>query len=865
MYSHLKLVRRSVFNRLISLLICLLLLSLNIYGCGGSSGSGSDDDDISPDGSNSVDDVTAEISISPIGGEYALSNGIVLRIPEGAVNQETKFTFTLVDKDVVMPTLNSYGITDKYFMAAFEVEPYNFKFEKPIDIILPVEIPLDSTDLPYLFRVNVEKNIYSLARLNSYASLSTAHSIIQEIPWQKYLKFDCDKNTVELINYDEFKRESYYVMCQINAIIDHSGCIEDPCRCCRFEVVEEASDHVVDDECFNLTVKGSINFFDCENDPIQNWNMEEKSIGSIEFVPENLKIKVGESVSVSAIVKDAEGNILNDYSIKKVESNNPLKAEVITWGSDYFIIKGVLVGETTVIADFGCGIKDQISVIVEETSLVISPSEITVPEGELRAFSLRLSDPPPVSSSVNVTVSHFSGDSDIYVHDGMSLTFTHENWDQEQSVTLGAAEDNDIDNDTATFRIDADKNYIWTAMITATESDNDILKFVPNHYTVTIPENVTRALYVKLNNDPITTVNATVTHDSGDNNIKVISGSSLTFDSTNWDDEYEHQFSLHADDDPDMENGTATIRISSTNVEDLIITVTEIDDDGFRTRPSAVTVPEGSTAIFEVKLSGDPMKTITVNVNRVSGDGDIDVISGSLLTFGSTDWDDYQPVTLFAAEDDDEVNGETRIKISSPDVGNNLYKIVEESDNDYIDMSGNWEEEVTSGGQTCLISEGGLEGEDWTFEEEWSNVILPIVVTQVDRDLAVQNTDYPTSEPHVGTLSNTSDPEYPYKFSFSVSSSNTIDCIRFFQSNGTDFKFGEGVCGDNIVCEPISCFETEIVGGKVSADGNSFIGTSLHTFTATADARELLDGKWHYYPNSQITCEGGSYIQATRK
>ena len=47
-----------------------------------------------------------------------------------------------------MPVLNSYGLTEKYFMAAFEAEPYGFRFNKPIDIILPSEPRIDSTTLP---------------------------------------------------------------------------------------------------------------------------------------------------------------------------------------------------------------------------------------------------------------------------------------------------------------------------------------------------------------------------------------------------------------------------------------------------------------------------------------------------------------------------------------------------------------------------------------------------------------------------------------------------------------------------------------------------------------------------------------------
>jgi hypothetical protein len=76
----------------------------------------------------------------------------------------------------------------------------------------------------------------------------------------------------------------------------------------------------------------------------------------------------------------------------------------------------------------------------------------------------------------------------------------------------------------------------------------------------------------------------------------------------------------------------------------------------------AVTVLEGSTATFQVKLSAQPASDVTVTVSRVSGDSDITVTGGSSLTFTTLNWNTYQTVTLSAGQDVDATNGTATIK-----------------------------------------------------------------------------------------------------------------------------------------------------------------------------------------------------------
>ena len=77
-----------------------------------------------------------------------------------------------------------------------------------------------------------------------------------------------------------------------------------------------------------------------------------------------------------------------------------------------------------------------------------SPRSVTVPEDGTETYTLVLESKPtgPVTVSASRT-----GDSDITVTQGASLTFTTNNWFQPQTVTLSAAADADSANGTATI------------------------------------------------------------------------------------------------------------------------------------------------------------------------------------------------------------------------------------------------------------------------------------------------------------------------------------------------------------------------------------------------------------------------------
>ena len=122
------------------------------------------------------------------------------------------------------------------------------------------------------------------------------------------------------------------------------------------------------------------------------------------------------------------------------------------------------------------------------------------------------------------------------------------------------------------------------------------------------------------------------------------------------------------------------------------------------TSADAVTVPEGGTATFQVKLNTAPVSPTTVTVSRVSGDTDITVQSGASLVFNASNWNTYQTVTLAAAEDADTVNSSAVIRCSAPGLTNKDVTATEQDNDGVVNLA------LASRGSTIT----GNNGANWS-------------------------------------------------------------------------------------------------------------------------------------------------------
>ena len=96
-----------------------------------------------------------------------------------------------------------------------------------------------------------------------------------------------------------------------------------------------------------------------------------------------------------------------------------------------------------------------------------------------------------------------------------------------------------------------------------------------------------------------------------------------------------------------------------------------------------LSVPEGSATAFTVALAEPPSETVEVTVAHYSGDQDITVESGGLLSFDTSNYSVPQTFTLSAAEDSDNLNGIARIRIGTPGLFVDV-KVTESDNEPYV-------------------------------------------------------------------------------------------------------------------------------------------------------------------------------------
>ncbi len=314
--------------------------------------------------------------------------------------------------------------------------------------------------------------------------------------------------------------------------------------------------------------------------------------------------------------------------------------------------------------EYGCSSVGHSACYVDYSgqAIHVDRSSVVLPEGETADVRVKLAAQP--AGTIVVSVARASGDADIAVAEGASLTFTADDWDVYQTVRLAAAEDDDTLDGTATIRCSAPG--LSGTDIAATERDNDTQAILTDREAVSVAEGGTGTFRVRLGSPPTGgTATVTVRIAGGDSDITVVSGGTLAFDSSNWD--VWQDVALGAGQDDDAAAGQAVVRCSADGLPDCDILITEADDDELAivTSVTSVTVPEAGQATFGVKLGAQPPGDVSVGVAHIAGDPSIRVLSGANLTFTTSNWSAYQSVTLAADDDADIVANQATIRCSA--------------------------------------------------------------------------------------------------------------------------------------------------------------------------------------------------------
>ena len=147
--------------------------------------------------------------------------------------------------------------------------------------------------------------------------------------------------------------------------------------------------------------------------------------------------------------------------------------------------------------------------------VTVDPTEVTVTEGGTVTYTVVLDTEP--AGNVTVTVNDPTDNTDVTA-DPATLTFTDQNWNVAQTVTVSAAQDGDAADETATVThtvastADADYQGISTDDVAVTLDDVPAVTVSFEQGTYTVAEGSSITVKVQLSVDPERTVTVPINH-----------------------------------------------------------------------------------------------------------------------------------------------------------------------------------------------------------------------------------------------------------------------------------------------------------------------------------------------------------------
>ena len=321
---------------------------------------------------------------------------------------------------------------------------------------------------------------------------------------------------------------------------------------------------------------------------------------------------------------------------------------------------------------------------IEDTAgISVSPTTgLTTSEtGGTTMFTVALDSQP--TGEVTITLAT-SDETEGMVSPGV-LTFTANDWNQPQTVTVSPVND-DFDDGDVTYSISTsvttdDPKYqeVDRPSVTVTNMDDDAagIRVSPTSGLATSEAGDADQFSVVLESEPTADVRIVVYSD--DMEEGTASPSALVFTAENW---AEPQIVTVTGVGDSVDDGDATYTVSlwpassqdddyrGINPDDVTVTNLDLDTAGFSVDwlTQAVTTEGGGSATFELMLDTEPMEDVTVYLS--SGDATEGELSPQSLVFSTLDWNEPRTVRVFGV-DDDVIDGDVgysiRVSVSSDD------------------------------------------------------------------------------------------------------------------------------------------------------------------------------------------------------
>ncbi len=284
-------------------------------------------------------------------------------------------------------------------------------------------------------------------------------------------------------------------------------------------------------------------------------------------------------------------------------------------------------------------------------TVVVPLEALSIVEGSSAVYMVVLDAEP--SDDVTVDI---SGGGDVTVEPA-SLTFTAADWDMEQSVSVSAAGDFDAVDDvvsiTHTVAEGSAVEYadLSVGSVAVTVVDDDVAGVSVSPGTLSVVEGSSAVYAVVLDAEPTGRVTVDISAGGG----VTVEPASLVFTAETWDT--MQSVTVRAAEDLDTVDDVVSVShaVRSGSAAEFVglvvgsVTVTVDDNDaaGVSVSKRSLSVDEGGSGAYSVRLTFQPSSSVRVDV---AGGGDVTVEPAS-LTFTTGNWDDAQTVTVRAAED----------------------------------------------------------------------------------------------------------------------------------------------------------------------------------------------------------------------
>lgn len=290
-----------------------------------------------------------------------------------------------------------------------------------------------------------------------------------------------------------------------------------------------------------------------------------------------------------------------------------------------------------------------------------TPNTLTVAEDDSGSVAVRLTAQPAADVTVTVT----SDDTTEATAAPATLTFTPANYATTQNVTISGVADADTANESLNVNLSA--TGLTTVPVAVTVTDDDSLNIDVDPTSLSLTEGGAAGTFaVTLTQQPGADV--TVNLQSPDTDAATVTPATLTFTSANYDDPQTVTVTPVSDDDTADESVGVTASATGLATQTVQVAIADDDTQVIQVDPASITVAEGGTATFDVRLAFNPQSSVTVNV--ASNDTTAATVSTSTITFDASNYAVEQTVTVTGVQDVDLVGESLSITLSGAGAAN---------------------------------------------------------------------------------------------------------------------------------------------------------------------------------------------------